>query len=180
MRKKSFSLCHHFGCMRPTWSGKSERDPALRHCAYHSPIAEGIRSDFTKKARAAAETRKSTEKVSKIRFAAPLVCVYKEHEAVTSANGEVLRVVFLKDICGEKAPRRHRNKNEPRYPNRFGEPLCLSHAVWADDAHAFPGPEELLSSLEDERVEEHDARLARIVGQMPVMQGPRQRETSDV
>lgn len=72
----------------------------------------------------------------------PLVCIYRYHEVIRNKHTfSVERIVFNTQICGRKAPRNRGKLNQPAFPNRFGEPLCEHHKIWANSEEAFPGPE---------------------------------------
>lgn len=126
MRKKRLDLCSEPFCRRPTWTGKPEPDPRMRHCVYHSPEAR------LRAARLPRPPKKHPEPKKPRGMRLPLTCVFRPFEVVDQGR----RTVYVGCLCGAKAPRRP--NLEPRYPNRFGEPLCEDHASYARSRHAFP------------------------------------------
>ena len=76
-----------------------------------------------------------------MKYSISLTCVYKYHEVIRNKhNFKVDRIIYNGKICGRKAPRNRGKLAEPAFPNRFGEPLCEHHKIWAQSEEAFPGP----------------------------------------
>ena len=82
----------------------------------------------------------------------PLVCVYRFHEVIRNKRDFTIeRIVFKAQICGAAAPRNRSKLNEPAFPNRFGDPLCERHKIWANNKEAFPGVKEDTKIHEEEK-----------------------------
>ena len=137
-RNKRWDLCREFECPHPTRSGKKEPDLEKRHCHYHSPEAFARRQDFIDKHATRAPDKPVKAQLNP--FFLPLVCVFRPYEVMVDHHSDGSRVCFTKTaICGALAPRRPSRRSLPRYPNRFGDPLCEEHSHYARDERAFPG-----------------------------------------
>lgn len=77
----------------------------------------------------------------------PLACVFRSFEVVRTSAAK--RVVHSKSICGRWAPRDVRNHQVPKFPNRFGDPLCAEHRTYADDENAFPDEQPFAVSIKE-------------------------------
>lgn len=161
---RPYYLCRY--CSRRTWSDKPEKDPALRYCTYHSPAKIAQRRAFTE-----ANTRKTPLKPRKAQrnpFFLPLVCVFRPFEIIRKGihnhRSEEKRVVRVTtDICGVHAPRKRSDRSLPKYPNRFGEPLCEAHRSFARDKNAFPDePGALEIPLEEQAVDKYTDLYTRL------------------
>lgn len=170
MITKPHDVCRELGCSRKTQSGRPEKEREKRYCAYHSPENKALLAPGQKRWTEAAVARRKPgfvpKKIGRVETV-PLICVFKEYE-VTRDN----RVVFQRGICGEKAPRRlSGDRTLPRYPNRFGEPLCEDHKHLGDDLRAFPDDPTYLGEAqtsahpreEEEERAAHAAKLERLL-----------------
>lgn len=157
MPRKGFKFCRF--CRKLTASGVPEKDPAKRHCANHSPQAmlqtlnaqEARRNSLGFTGKKPTKVKKRTQRNP---FSISLICVFKSYELIRNPiTHDVDRCVQSSQICAKHAPRRHRgDRSQPRFPNRFGEPLCPEHAIHANDEWAFPGEApRVLSELEEEQ-----------------------------
>lgn len=138
MKSKPWNMCKD--CRRPTVSGEIERDIRKRYCRFHSPEAK--RQFKTMKNWKEPKKLGPIQKRRINKLFLPLLCVYKNYEKIYSKSDPsvIERVVYTSELCLERAPRRWRgDKSKPRFPNRFGEPLCKLHSIHADDDFAFPG-----------------------------------------
>ena len=114
-----------------------EKDRQFRYCQGHAPWLGGVGKPLPTELVPRKERVVATEKPHPSML--PLICVYRSYDLVRDRQGNVLRVVFNAPICAQHALRRFRgDRSEPRYPNRFGEPLCEAHRIYANDLHAFP------------------------------------------
>ena len=99
-----------------------------------------------------------------------LVCVFRPYERLPLAGGDV-RIVRDKRVCGRSAPRRRTGDRKfPRHPNRFGEPLCFSHRIYADDLYVFPDEPGALGAART-RSERTEAVERRVEAFMRLMKG---------
>src|SRR5271156_3654030 len=121
MRNKKWDKCKVFMCPHPTWSGKIERDITLRVCSYHMPYRFKKYEEFAALKKANANPKKIVIAKSNP-LSIPLRCVYKAVQS--SAPQGDRRTFFTHGICGAIAVRDKKKRVEPRYKNRFGEPLC--------------------------------------------------------
>lgn len=136
-RPKRGATCRVLGCAR-------ERLYLLDVCAYHTP--EKLALYERNKARLAAinQARRKDGFVERSKPRRKLVthglsCVYKPFVLEKQRGSGDTRVVYVGGICGAPAPKRLTgDRSQPRFPNRFGEPLCAEHARYAFDPHAFP------------------------------------------
>lgn len=154
MKNKPWDVCQKFLCRRETWSGKPEPDKRLRWCQFH--ISWGIAGAGSAHHRQPPKVSPTASVKGKASpFAIPLICAF--HTFHVTPDDRVLRMPY---ICGKPAPRRLRgDRNLPRFPNRYGDPLCEEHRRYADDERAFPDEEgATLSSARDERAEEQQAK----------------------
>ena len=127
VRRKAFDVCRVFGCRRPTWSGRAERDEALRYCRFCAPWQHKI-----------ATHGKVVVNPRPLRFVGALACVFRPYELVASKTGGEAEVLAAGTLCLAPAPRRLRGeRSSPRHPNLYGDPLCERHRGYASDARAF-------------------------------------------
>lgn len=145
--RKKHDLCQVFMCLRKTWSGKPEKNLALRYCIYHEPTKAKEMKEAGEKLGARnkrAVPKKPPSQAHKNPFFMPLICLYRAYQH--AGNDQIrpteqdAKIVFVTVICGKIAPRRSTgDRSKPKFPSRTGEPLCRHHACYADDENAFPG-----------------------------------------
>lgn len=79
------------------------------------------------------------EVAPKLRYARPLICVFPAYTLQLLPGVKEPSAIMNGTICGLVAPRRVKgDRSAPKYPNRFGEPLCVLHRADGDDILAFP------------------------------------------
>lgn len=138
-----------------------ERDSSLRCCWLHSPEAKERQRIF--KERYIVTIEKKFKRAKKNSYFLPLLCVFRPYQIIEEDN----RVIFVREMCLAKASRRIRgNKDLPRYPNRFGEPLCKEHAHYAQDEKAFPGKVSNSKIWVNEELEEQDKEINNLINMM--------------